>query len=636
MCEACACGAEKHAAKPRTAGLKYLCLFSGAVFFLAGLFLKLDNTARLLVFLASYILIGGEVVWQAVKNISRGQVFDENFLMSLASAGAFAIGEYPEAVAVMLFYQIGENFQERAVARSRKAISALMDIRPDFAVLLSGKKVDPADVQVGATILVRPGEKIPLDGTVIEGASALDLTALTGESLPREVSAGSEVLSGSINQNGLLTIRVDKVFGESTVSKILRLVENAEQKKAPVENFITKFARYYTPTVVGAAALLAVLPPLLISNAVFTDWLYRALTFLVVSCPCALVVSIPLSFFAGIGAASQHGILVKGSNYLDALNDAATVVFDKTGTLTRGVFSVTQVLPAENWTREKLLETAAHAELYSNHPLAVSIRRAYGKEPDRARVTQHTEIAGQGLKIKLDGKTVLAGNAKMFARENGLLPDSAFSSPPDGTVIYLAVDQKFAGAIVIADTIKPDSKQAVTELHKLGKNIALLTGDNQSVARKTAAALGITKVYAELLPQEKVERLEALSQSGGKIIFVGDGINDAPVLAASDVGVAMGGVGSDAAIEAADIVLMTDEPSKLSAAMRIARVTRRIVWQNIIFALGIKAAILLLSALGLAGMWFAVFGDVGVCFLAILNALRIMLVKPAQKSRPVL
>jgi Cd2+/Zn2+-exporting ATPase len=626
MCETCACDAKK---PEKFAKLKIFCLFSGAVFFLAGLFLQLDATARLLVFLASYILIGGEVVWQAIKNIPHGHIFDENFLMSLASIGAFAIGEYPEAAAVMLFYQIGESFQERAVARSRQAITSLMDIRPDFAVLPGGEKVDPVGVKVGEIIIVRPGEKIPLDGVVIEGNSALDMTALTGESLPREVSAGSEVLSGSVNQSGLLTIRVDKVFGESTVSKILRLVENAEQKKAPVENFITKFARYYTPAVVGAAVLLAVLPPLLISEAVFTDWLYRALTFLVVSCPCALVVSIPLSFFAGIGAASQNGILIKGGNYLDALNNASTVVFDKTGTLTKGVFSVTQILPAEGWTAEKLLEVAAHAELYSNHPIAVSIRQAYGKNLDSARLTQYAEIAGQGIKIKFDGKTVLAGNAKMFAAEKVSLPDSAFSGQPDGTVIYLAVDQKLAGTIVIADAIKPDSRQAVAELNKLGiQNIIMLTGDNKNSAERIAAALGITKVYAELLPQEKVERLEALSQSGGQTIFVGDGINDAPVLAASDVGVAMGGVGSDAAIEAADIVLMTDEPSKLPAALRIARLTRHIVWQNIIFALGVKAAILILSALGQAGMWFAVFGDVGVCFLAILNALRIMLVKP--------
>jgi Cd2+/Zn2+-exporting ATPase len=626
MCEACACDTKK---PEKAAGLKYFCLLSGAAFFLAGLFLKLDATARLLVFLASYILIGGEVIWQAIKNIPRGHIFDENFLMSLASIGAFAIGEYPEAAAVMLFYQIGESFQERAVARSRQAITSLMDIRPDFAVLPGGEKVDPAGVKVGEIIIVRPGEKIPLDGTVLEGNSALDMTALTGESLPREVSAGSEVLSGSVNQSGLLTIRVDKVFGESTVSKILRLVENAEQKKAPVENFITKFARYYTPAVVGAAVLLAILPPLFISGAVFTDWLYRALTFLVVSCPCALVVSIPLSFFAGIGAASQNGILIKGGNYLDALNDATTVVFDKTGTLTKGVFSVTQILPADGWTAEKLLEVAAHAELHSNHPIAVSIRQAYGKKPDSARLTQYAEIAGQGLKIKFDRKTVLVGNTKMFAAEKVSLPDSALVGQPDGTVIYLAVDQKFAGALVIADEIKSDSRQAVAELKKLGvKNLIMLTGDNKNSAEKIAAALGIAKVYAELLPQEKVEQLAALAQNGSRTIFVGDGINDAPVLAASDVGVAMGGVGSDAAIEAADIVLMTDEPSKLPAVLRIARITRRIVWQNIIFALGIKAAILVLSALGLAGMWFAVFGDVGVCFLAILNALRIMLVKP--------
>ncbi|GBR75413.1 lead, cadmium, zinc and mercury transporting ATPase [Candidatus Termititenax persephonae] len=635
MCENCQGQKCTPAAKtPQAAAplrLSHYGLGLGAVIFALGLLLRLPAPRPMLLFLASYLLIGGTIIWQAAKNILRGQVFDENFLMSLASLGAFAIGEYPEAVAVMLFYQIGEFFQEAAVRRSRQSIASLMDIRPDFAVLPSGQKVNPETLQVGDSIIVRPGEKIPLDGVVSAGSSALDLTALTGESLPRDVTVGSEVLSGAVNQSGLLTLRVSKPFGESTVSKILNLVQNAEQKKAPVENFITKFARYYTPGVVGAACCLAIIPPL-VSGADFTDWLYRALTFLVVSCPCALVVSIPLSFFGGIGAASKNGILVKGSNFLDALNDADTVVFDKTGTLTKGIFVVTQIVPASGLTAEKLLDIAAHAELHSNHPIAVSIRQAYGKKPDRDRLTQYVEIAGQGIKIKLDGQDVLAGNTKLLAQENIPLPDPADKGQADnGTVVYLAVNKKLAGHIVISDEIKPDSPAAIAELQKIGiANIALLTGDNQATAAKIAAGLGIKNFYAELLPQEKVEQLRKISQNKrAKTIFVGDGINDAPVLAISDIGVAMGGVGSDAAIEAADIVLMTDEPSKLPSAIKIARFTRRIVQQNITLALGIKGLILLFSAAGLANMWFAVFGDVGVSFLAILNALRILSKKPA-------
>ncbi|ADY55822.1 cadmium-translocating P-type ATPase [Syntrophobotulus glycolicus DSM 8271] len=602
-------------------------LGTGAAIFAAGMLFDFGTPAEFILFFLSYLLIGGEVIYRALKNISKGQVFDENFLMSVATIGAFAIGEYPEGVAVMLFYQIGEAFQQLAVNRSRKSISSLMDIRPDFANLQIGnelRKVTPEEVGIGDVIIVKPGEKVPLDGRVLDGRSALDLSALTGESLPRDVEPGSEVLSGSINKNGLLTIEVSKEFGESTISKILDLVQNASSKKAPTENFITKFARYYTPFVVFAALALAVIPPLLIAEATFADWINRALVFLVVSCPCALVISIPLSFFGGIGGASKNGILIKGSNYLEALNNVDTVVFDKTGTLTKGVFNVAQITAAGGWSQDDLLFYAAHAEGYSNHPIALSIQKAYGQEIDTRKLSEHEELSGLGIRVKVDGKTVLAGNSKLLDAEN--IPCQ--KEDTSGTVVYLAVDGVFAGTIVISDEIKPDSKQAIKDLRSIGvRSLVMLTGDSKTVGEKIAGEIGLDAVYADLLPHQKVEQLENLEKekpAKGKLVFVGDGVNDAPVLARSDIGIAMGGLGSDAAIEAADVVLMTDEPSKLVSAIRIAHKTRGIVWQNILFALGVKAVILVLGALGIATMWEAVFGDVGVAIIAILNAMRAM------------
>ncbi|MHB8061670.1 MAG: heavy metal translocating P-type ATPase [Ruminiclostridium sp.] len=604
-----------------------ICLYTGAAIFVAGMLFDFGQPAEFVMFLISYLLVGGEVVYRALKNISKGQVFDENFLMSVATIGAFAIGEYPEGVAVMLFYQVGEAFQRLAVNRSRKSISSLMDIRPDFANLKIGnelRKVTPEEVGIGDLIVVKPGEKVPLDGKVVDGRSALDTSALTGESLPRDVEPGNEILSGSINKNGLLTIEVSKEFGESTISKILDLVQNASSKKAPTENFITKFARYYTPFVVFAALALALIPPLVIPGATFADWINRALVFLVVSCPCALVISIPLSFFGGIGGASKNGILIKGSNYLEALNNVDTVVFDKTGTLTKGVFKVTQITSAGHWLQDDLLSYAAHAEGYSNHPIAISIQKAYGQEIDTQKLSEHEELSGLGIRVKVDGKTVLAGNSKLLDSENITYQ----KADTLGTVVYLAVDGAFAGSIVISDEIKPDSEQAIKALRTIGvKNIAMLTGDSKIVGEKIANEIGLDMVYADLLPHQKVDQLEILEEkktTKGKLIFVGDGINDAPVLARSDIGIAMGGLGSDAAIEAADVVLMTDEPSKLVTAIRIAQKTRNIVWQNIIFALGVKAVILVLGALGIATMWEAVFGDVGVAVIAILNAMRAM------------
>jgi Cd2+/Zn2+-exporting ATPase len=582
---------------------------------------------RLAVFLASYILVGGEVLIKAVKNITRGEIFDENFLMGIATIGAFAIGEYPEGAAVMIFYQIGEAFQNYAVGRSRGSISALMDLRPDYANLKTAaglQRVSPETVGVGDLIVVKPGEKIPLDGVVAEGFSALDTSALTGESLPRDVEKGGAVLSGSINKSGLLTIQVSKVFGESTVSKILNLVQNAGSKKSLTENFITKFSRYYTPVVVFSAAALAILPPLLIPGAAFAEWINRALVFLVVSCPCALVISIPLSFFGGIGGASRNGILIKGSNYLEALANVDTVVFDKTGTLTKGVFGVTKIVPAGKLREEKLLYYAAHAEAHSGHPIALSVIKAWGRDIDAGTIGGYEEIAGKGVSVRIGKDAVLAGNAKLLESANIAVP------PVEdlGTLVYLAVNGAYAGYIVISDEIKADSGQAVEDLRKIGvKRIAMLTGDSKAVGESIAKQIGLDTVYAELLPHQKVEYLEVLEQNksgSGKLVFVGDGINDAPVLARSDVGIAMGGVGSDAAIEAADLVLMTDEPSKIADAIRIARKTRNIVWQNIIFALSVKGLILVMGALGMATMWEAVFGDVGVALIAVLNAMRVM------------
>ena len=580
----------------------------------------------LLIFLVPYVLVGWDIVYRAARNISHGQVFDENFLMTLATIGAFAVGEYAEAVAVMLFYQVGECFQSYAVNRSRKSIADLMDIRPDYAnVIRDGTAVEvgPEEVEIGETILVKPGERIPLDGKVVKGTSSLDTMALTGESLPRDVAEGEDVISGCVNLSGVLEVQVSKGFGESTVAKILDLVENAGSKKSEAEHFITKFARYYTPVVVGLAALLALVPPL-VTGGGWADWIYRALSFLVISCPCALVISIPLSFFGGLGGASRAGILIKGSNYLEALADAEMIVMDKTGTLTKGVFGVRKIVPAEGSTEEEVLETAAYAESFSNHPISKSLVRAYGKEIDDSRIKDVEETAGHGICAVLDGQRVLAGNDKLMKSRNveGKSPEEA------GTIVHVAKEQKYLGYIVIADEIKEDAKTAVDGFKAAGmKNIVMLTGDRKKTADSIAGELGITEVYAELLPGDKVEQVEKLLASKsekGKLVFVGDGINDAPVLARADIGVAMGGLGSDAAIEAADVVIMTDEPSKIAKAMQISQKTLGIVKQNIVFAIGVKVLVLLLAALGAASMWAAVFADVGVAVIAILNAMRAM------------
>jgi heavy metal-(Cd/Co/Hg/Pb/Zn)-translocating P-type ATPase len=599
---------------------------AGAALYVCAILFKTDIfPIRPILFTAALIIIGGDILYKAVRNIFRGRLFDENFLMSIATVGAMIIGDYAEGVAVMLFYQVGELFQSYAVNKSRKSISALMDIRPDFANVKRGdavERVDPDEVKVGELIVVKPGERVPLDAEVVEGTSLLDNSALTGESVPREVAPGDTLLSGGINTNGLLIARVLKEFGESTASKILDLVENASSKKSESENFITKFARYYTPAVVGFAALLAVIPPLVIEGAAFSDWIYRALVFLVISCPCALVVSVPLSFFGGIGGASRHGILVKGGNYLEALASAETVVFDKTGTLTKGVFNVQKLAP-NGVTERELLEFAAYAESFSTHPISVSLRRAYGSEPDVKRVSDVEEIPGCGVVASVDGTKIAAGNSKLMDRLGTSYSDA---SGEPGTVVHVTKDGVYIGYIVISDEIKPDAAGAIKELYTSGVNkIVMLTGDAKSIGQRVAAELGIKDVYAELLPGDKVDRVEellAVKSQRGKLVFVGDGINDAPVLARADIGVAMGGLGSDAAIEAADAVIMTDEPSKVAAAIKISRKTLRIVKENIIFALGVKAVILVLGALGFASMWAAVFADVGVAVIAILNAIR--------------
>ena len=584
---------------------------------------------QIALFIISYIIVGGDVVKKAVKNIFKGQVFDENFLMSIATIGAFFIGEYPEGVAVMLFYQVGELFQSYAVGKSRKSIASLMDIRPDYANVKKGDelvKVDPDEVQIGDIIVIRAGEKIPLDGKVIEGSSMIDTSALTGESVPREVEVGSDILSGCININGFITAEVTKEFGESTVSKILDLVENASSKKSNSEQFITKFARYYTPVVVIIAVFLAIIPPLIIDGATFSDWIYRALAFLVVSCPCALVISIPLSFFGGIGGASKKGVLVKGSNYLEALAETEIVVFDKTGTLTKGVFNVQEIHP-EGVSKEELLELTAHAESYSNHPISLSLKRAYSKEIDNGRISDVEEISGHGVIATVDGKKVMAGNIKLMK----MMDIPYFKGELIGTIVHVAVNNKYIGYIVIADEVKEDSAQAIKELKAANiKQTVMLTGDNKSIGSKVAKELGLDKVYAELLPADKVEKLEELfSQKSkkGKLAFVGDGINDAPVLARADIGIAMGGLGSDAAIEAADVVIMTDEPSKIATTMKISKKTLKIAHQNIVFAIGIKIIVLILSAFGITTMWAAIFADVGVTIIAVLNAFRALNVK---------
>ncbi|MDF2870752.1 MAG: cadmium-translocating P-type ATPase [Anaerocolumna sp.] len=594
-----------------------------AVLYAIAILLPFEGIPKLAVFLIVYLVIGGDILLKAGRNILHGQVFDENFLMAVATVGAFFLGEYPEGVAVMLFYQVGEWFQSYAVSKSRRSISELMDIRPDYAnVLREGKlvQVDPEEVLVGDTVVVKPGERIPLDGIVLEGISTVDTSALTGESVPRDVQPGQDIISGCINQTGVLNIKVTKEFEQSTVAKILELVENASDKKSKSENFITKFARYYTPIVVIAAVLLAVLPPLLLGQE-FSIWIARALTFLVISCPCALVISIPLSFFGGIGGASKSGVLVKGSNYLEALADTEIVVFDKTGTLTKGSFAVSKILP-EEITVEELLEIAAYAEDYSNHPIALSIKKAFGKEIDTSRIGEIEEIPGHGVKAVIDGKEVLAGNAKLMKRENILNKEEQQA----GTVVHLSIDGKYAGYICIEDEIKEDSPRAIQDLKAAGiRKTVMLTGDADVVGQKVASELKLTKAYTELLPADKVDRMEELMQEKspkGKLAFVGDGINDAPVLARADIGIAMGGLGSDAAIEAADVVIMTDEPSKIAEVMKISKKTLRIVRQNIVLALGVKGVVLILGALGFASMWAAVFSDVGVSVIAILNAMR--------------
>lgn len=598
-------------------------ILTAVLIFLPVLWIPMNETGKFIGFLVCYAVIGWDIIWKAISNILHGQVFDENFLMTVATVGAMCLGDYKEGVAVMLFYQVGELFQSYAVSRSRRSIAGLMDIRPDYAnVVREGKetRVDPDEVLVGDVILVKPGERVPLDGTVLEGNSTLDTSALTGESMPREIGAGAEVISGCINQTGTLRIRVGRPYGESTVSKILDLVENASSKKSRSEAFITRFAKYYTPSVVAAAALLAVLPPLLMGQA-FTPWIHRALAFLVISCPCALVISVPLSFFGGIGGASKCGVLIKGSNYLEALAKAETVVFDKTGTLTKGSFAVTRCYP-QGISGERLLELAACAEKDSSHPISRSIVKAYGKDTERFGVTDVQEIAGHGISVSLDGKKVLAGNTKLMRLKN--IPFQPIAEA--GTVVYVAEDGKYRGAVLIEDEIKEDAAFAVRELKKAGvRKTVMLTGDAKAVGEKVAEKLGLDLAYTELLPADKVEHMERLlaeTSEKGRLAFVGDGINDAPVLARADIGIAMGGLGSDAAIEAADIVIMTDEPSKIASAMGISRKTLRIVRQNIIFALGVKGIMLLLGACGIASMWAAVFANVGVSVIAILNAVR--------------
>ena len=599
-------------------------LIIGAIIFAIAIFLNKESIVAIVLFVVSYLLIGGNVILTAVKNILRGEVFDENFLMTIATLGAFFIGEYPEGVAVMLFYEIGELFQSYAVNRSRKSITSLMNIRADYAnVIRDGKeeKVNPETVNIDEVILVKPGERVPLDGVIIEGTSFVDTSALTGESVPREVSNGEDILAGFINTNGVLKIKVTKNFKESTVSRILELVENASNKKAPTEKFITKFARYYTPIVVFCAIALAVIPPLLIKDASFNEWLSRALIFLVVSCPCALVVSIPLGLFAGIGGASKKGILVKGGNYLESLKDIDTVVFDKTGTLTKGIFKVTEINNV-NIDKNELIRVAAISESLSNHPIAQSIIKEYGKEVNSKELSDYEEISGHGIKASLEGLEVLVGNYKLMDKFN-INYDSIDSI---GTIVHVAINNEYKGNIVISDEIKEGSKNAIEGLKSIGiTQTVMLTGDNKSVAEKVAKLVGVDKVYSELLPGDKVEKVEKIikdNKSKGKVIFVGDGINDAPVLARADIGVAMGGIGSDAAIEAADVVLMKDDPEALVTAIKVARKTNKILWQNIIFSLGVKVLVLALGAFGIANMWEAVFADVGVTVIAVINSTR--------------
>ena len=613
---------------------KVIKIIVALILFIIALVLNFNNElVNNIIYIIAYVIVGFEIVKKAIKNIIRGKLFDENFLMTIATLGAFGIGEFPEAVAVMLFYQIGESFQDYAVDKSRKSITSLINIRPDYAnVERNGKllKVNPDDVKIGEIVVIKPGEKIPLDGNIIEGRSSIDTKALTGESLPKDVVEGEDVLSGCINLNSVIKVKVTKEYGESTVSKILDLVENASSKKSKSENFITKFAQYYTPIVVIVAVFLVVLPTLIIKDAVFSDWLYRALSFLVVSCPCALVISIPLSFFGGIGGASKMGVLIKGSNYLEAIANTEIVVFDKTGTLTEGVFEVQQV-NAIGISEEELLKLTAYSENYSNHPIAASIKKAYNKEIDEKQIIKTQELSGLGIAAKIRKQDVLVGNEKLMDEKQ-----IKFTKCNDiGTTLYVAIDKKYVGCIVIADKIKYDAIKTIKELKKNNiKKITMLTGDKKEVGEYVAKMLGIEKVYTELLPDGKVEKVEELMREKsekGKLVFVGDGINDAPVLAVSDIGIAMGGLGSDAAIEVADVVFMTDEPSKIVDTIYLSKKTMRIVKENIIFAIMVKMLVLVLSALGISTMWEAVFADVGVSVIAIINALRVLRIKNKYK-----
>ena len=599
-------------------------LIIGTILYLIAVIGDFKGALALILFVASYLLIGGKVVLTAIKNIARGQLFDENFLMTVATIGAFSISEYPEAVAVMLFYEIGETIQGYAVNKSRSSISSLMDIRADYAnIIIDGKekKVSPETVKVEDIILVKPGEKIPLDGIVVEGESFVDTSALTGESVPRKIAVNDEILSGGINTNGVLKVKVTKKFGESTVSRILEMVENAANKKANTEKFITKFAKVYTPIVVALAILIAVVPSIFIKDALFSTWLYRALVFLVVSCPCALVVSVPLGFFAGIGGASKKGVLVKGSNYLELLKDLETVVFDKTGTLTEGVFTVTEI-NTNDIQKEKLIEVAAMAESFSNHPIAISIIKEYGKEIDKEVIEEYEEIAGHGIKAVINNEEILIGNAKLMNQFN----ISYNEVDSIGTVVYCAINGEFKGSIVISDKIKENADEALINLKAAGvKKTVMLTGDNKKTAEKVGEKVNIDEVHSELLPLGKVKEVEKLlkaSNKNGRLAFVGDGVNDAPVLARADIGIAMGGIGSDAAIEAADVVLMKDDINALVDAINVSKKTNKILWQNIIFALGVKIIVMVLGTFGIANMWTAVFADVGVTIIAIINSTR--------------
>lgn len=631
-CAACSCCSSYNPADIDDGGsmtrfTEQLDLIIGAVVLIIPIVFSLPLAVERILYLISYILIGRDIVLNAFKNTIKGRVFDENFLMTIATVGAFAIGEFTEAVAVMLFYRVGEWLQDSIVERSKRSITQLMNIKPDYANLVIGdavEKVHPSQVAIGDVIMVKPGEKVPLDGVVVRGQSTVDTSALTGEPIPRQVDEGDQVLAGFVNQSGLIYVEATKDFDNSTVAKILELMENSKSRKAPTEKFITKFARYYTPAVVTVAVLIAAVPPLFLNQS-FDDWLYRALVFLVISCPCALVISIPVSFFGGLGGASRNGILIKGGQYLEALTNIDTVIFDKTGTLTKGKFEVTKVVSTGGVPEEELLEYAALAESGSNHPIAVSVLNAYGKPVNREAVDEYNEIPGYGVIAKVKGRQVLIGTAKLLHRY-GIECNVADAV---GTIIYVALDGKFSGYFIIADEVREDSARAIKGLKDAGvKRTVMLTGDHSSIGDEIGRRLGIDEVYAELLPQHKVEKLvmivEERGSKKGKVVFVGDGINDAPVLARADVGVAMGGIGSDAAIEAADVVLMTDHPSRLVNAMEIANSTRRIVWQNIVMALGIKGLVLLLGAAGMATMWEAVFADVGVAVLSVLNAMRII------------